>query len=104
EARREVPALAVQRFGRGRVGALLIGDLWRWGMRDATAHEDMDKAWRQLMRWLVADVPNRVELTAEKPPADASGSIQLEVRVRNARYEPQDNAGVSIEVEPVIFG
>src|SRR5438874_11068308 len=24
------PALVVQRFGRGRTGALVIGDLWRW--------------------------------------------------------------------------
>jgi uncharacterized membrane protein len=48
-------ALVVQRFGRGRTAALTIGDVWRWGMHDAASHQDMDKAWRQLMRWLVTD-------------------------------------------------
>src|SRR6185503_4971811 len=27
------PAIVVQPFGRGRVGALLISDLWRWNLR-----------------------------------------------------------------------
>ncbi len=29
------PALVTQRFGRGRSAALLIGDLWRWGLAPA---------------------------------------------------------------------
>src|SRR5207253_5456477 len=29
------PALVVQRFGRGRTGALTVGDFWRWGLHDA---------------------------------------------------------------------
>ena len=59
------PAVVVQRFGHGRTAALTVGDLWRWGLHDAEAHRDMDKAWRQLMHWLVTDVPNRVELAVE---------------------------------------
>src|SRR5882724_1510063 len=59
------PAIVVQRFGRGRTAALTIGDVWHWGLHDADAHRDMDKAWRQLIRWFVTDVPNRVELAAE---------------------------------------
>ena len=35
------PALVAQRFGLGRASALLIGDLWRWGMKD----EAMQKIW-----------------------------------------------------------
>jgi pilus assembly protein TadC len=62
EAGKEYPALVVQRFGRGRTAAFTLGDVWRWGFRDAAAHRDMDKAWRQLVRWLVTDVPNRVDL------------------------------------------
>jgi hypothetical protein len=41
----------------------MIGDLWRWGLREPEARQDLDKTWRQLIRWLVSDVPNRVELT-----------------------------------------
>src|SRR5256885_17111192 len=50
---------------RSRTAALTIGDVWRWGMHDKSSHDDMDKSWRQLMRWLVTDVPNPVDLTVE---------------------------------------
>jgi uncharacterized membrane protein len=99
----DVPALAMQRFGRGRSAALLIGDIWRWGMQDAAAHEDMDKAWRQLMRWLVADVPNRVELTVEPLAEDASGAMRLQVRARDEKFQALDDANVTLQVEAVNF-
>ena len=30
----------------------------------------MDKAWRQLIRWLIADVPNRIDLQVQPKPGD----------------------------------
>jgi len=100
----ETPALAVQRFGRGRSAALLVGDLWRWGLIDEDSHRDLEKTWRQLVRWLVADTPARVELTAEPVPDDPNNAMRLQVRARDARYQPLDEAAVAIEVEPVLFG
>ena len=99
----ELPALAVQRFGRGRTGALMVGDFWRWGMKDAASHEDMDRAWRQLVRWLIADVPLRVQTAAEPIPADANGAVRVQVRVRDEKFQPVDDAVVTVEVEPVVF-
>jgi uncharacterized membrane protein len=96
------PALVTQRFGRGRSAALTIGDFWHWGFHDAEAHHDMDKAWRQMMRWLVTDVPNPVELTAEPQPDDPNGAVMLKVRVRDKKFLPLDNASVTLEVRPVI--
>jgi hypothetical protein len=100
----EVPALAIQRFGRGRSAALMLGDLWRWGLHDAAAHTDMDKAWRQLVRYLVSDVPARVQCTVEPVPADANGAVLVQVRVRDEKFQPVDDAAVSINIEPVVFG
>ena len=34
--------------------ALMIGDFWRWGLVDDGTHADMDKSWRQMIRWLVS--------------------------------------------------
>lgn len=101
DARNTWPALVVQRFGRGRSAALLIGDLWRWGLRDAPAHEDLDKTWRQLLRWLVVDVPDRVTLAAEPEAEDPNGAIRLAVRVRDATFQPLDDATVTLTVQPV---
>jgi hypothetical protein len=100
----QMPALAVQRFGRGRTAALTIGDLWKWGMKDAASRLDMEKAWRQLARWLVADVPNRVDCTVEPVVADANGAMRVQVRVRDEKFQPVDDAAVTIEVQPVVFG
>lgn len=100
----EIPALAVQRFGRGRSAALMVGDVWRWGMKDAGSRADMEKAWRQLMRWMVADVPNRVDFAIEPQPEDANGAVLLQVRARDAKFQPLDDATVTVGVEPVTFG
>ncbi len=99
----EMPALAVQRFGRGRSAALMVGDVWRWGFRDANSHADMDKAWRQLTRWLIADVPTRVQATVEPLPADANGSVSIQVRVRDEKFQPVDDASVTLDVESIVF-
>ncbi len=99
----EMPALAVQRFGRGRTAALMVGDIWRWGMTDAAAHADMDRAWRQMVRWLIADVPLKVQVTSEPVVADANGAVRLQVRVRDEKFQPVDDATVVVDIEPVMF-
>jgi uncharacterized membrane protein len=98
-----VPAMVEQRFGRGRSAALLIGDLWHWQMRRASAADnDFEKAWRQMIRWLIADVPQRLEASAvpSSNAEDAPGTMRLAVKVRDAIYAPQDNATVMVKVYP----
>lgn len=63
-------------------------------MRDEEARKDLDKAWRQLMRWLVVDVPDKIQFTA-LPDAER---MKLEVRVRDASFQAKDDAVVKIEV------
>jgi hypothetical protein len=99
--RTQQPALAVQRFGNGRAAAMMIGDLWHWGFKDEANHRDMDKAWRQLMRWLVSDVPGRTELQVEQKPGDPNQAVRLQVRVRDKKFQPLDNAAVTLHVRPV---
>ncbi len=88
------PALVVQPFGKGRSAALLIGDLWRWKMNAPHDNRDLDKSWRQTLRWLVADVPRRVEVTVE--PAGNESAIC--VQVFDAEFKPQLNAEVELTV------
>jgi uncharacterized membrane protein len=93
------PALAVQRYGNGRVGALLIGDMWHWGLQDEKNHADMDKNWRQLIRWLVADVPNRIDARVVENAPGQNGASLIQVRVRDPKFKPLDNASVTVEVD-----
>jgi uncharacterized membrane protein len=93
------PALVAQSFGKGHVAALLIGDLWRWGMRrENQAEDDFDRSWRQTVRWLVGDVPSRVEVTVRPKTDSQTSALNLAVRVRDAEYRPLDNAKVTFRV------
>ncbi len=95
----QVPALVTQRFGRGRTAALLIGDFWQAGLGDEKLSKDLRKAWRQMVRWLVADVPEPVEVRAE--PASDGHSVRLQARVRDRNFQPVDDAGVVLKVQPI---
>jgi len=94
----QFPALIVQRFGNGRTGALTIGDLWRWGLRESQMHEDMNKFWRQVLRWLIANVPERISIRAIKKQDHINQPVSLQVRVRDEDFEPMDNVSVVIEI------
>jgi hypothetical protein len=61
----------------------------------------MDKSWRQLMRWLVADVPGRTEMLVEQKPGDPNQAVRLQVRVRDKKFQPLDNATVTVHIRPV---
>lgn len=98
ERGRELPALATQRFGRGRTAAFTVGDFWRWGMLNPEARRDLEKAWRQLVRWLVAEAPRRVELAVEPAPEHAPGAVRLQVRARDAEFLPLEDARLQLEV------
>jgi len=94
------PALVVQRYGHGKSAALLVGDMWRWQMAGEGKRDDLPRAWRQIIRWLVADVPNRVQLDSE-PHSNVAGLHQrLVVRARDAEFKPLGFANVELSVLP----
>jgi uncharacterized membrane protein len=93
-----VPALVVHRYGNGRAAALTIGDIWRWGMLREDLHKDMDKFWRQTLRWLVADVPKRVQLQIVHKTELPNQPVELKVRARGKDFELLDNVSIAIEV------
>jgi hypothetical protein len=81
------------------VTAVLVGDLWRWGMQGEAERGDLEKFWRQLVRWSVVDVPDRLEVQVSDA-AGAGGRIKrVSVRVRGAAMEPLDEAVVKLEVK-----
>lgn len=96
----ERPALVAQQFGRGRTAAMLIGDLWRWNLRRPEgAESDLEKSWRQTVRWLVSDVPGRVEVETKRALSGAAPAVQIFVRARDQNFEPLDNSTVTLKVQ-----
>jgi len=93
------PALVVQRYGQGRTAALTIGDVWRWGLGDRDMAEDRGKFWRQMLRWLVADVPERISLRTVHKAENAQQLLTLQVQARQADFSPMGNVFPVIEVQ-----
>jgi uncharacterized membrane protein len=93
------PGLVVQRFGKGRAGALLVGDMWRWGLRRRDSkNDDLHQSWRQMIRWLVSDVPGRIDVDAQHQAENPNNPIELYVTVRDESFNPLDNAIVTVTV------
>ncbi len=99
------PALVTQSYGRGRSGAMLVGDLWRWQIaRNDEQAEDLPKAWRQTLRWLIADVQQRVGVEMAAAEDVAPEAVRVSVRVVDEEFQPLDNAQVQIRVSgPVML-
>ena len=120
----EFPALVTQRFGRGRSAALCIGDFWRWRMnegrrrlqdfslqsRNPTAgpiapgeepEEDLNdhaRACRQMIRWLVADVPRRLDVSVKPAPTLGLGTVRLIADIKGKDFEVREDAAVRFVV------
>ncbi|MCU0720591.1 MAG: hypothetical protein MUC83_12855, partial [Pirellula sp.] len=93
-----LPLFVVQKYGRGRTAAFLIGDWWRWAMhRKSSDQSPMFQAWRQMIRWMVNDVPRTITLTSEKV-AGATKLRRVIADVKGPDFKIVDNAVVKIEL------
>jgi uncharacterized membrane protein len=63
----EQPVLAYQRFGAGVSVVLAAQDTWLWQMVPPLEDMSHETFWRQVLRWLVNDAPDRVTVAL---PAD----------------------------------
>ena len=92
-----LPALVTQKFGQGATGAMLVGDYWRWHMTDEGETSDLYSSWRQLARWMVADVPRRLEVSV-RPAGQMPGEFEVRVSVRDDEFQPELNAQIELAV------
>jgi hypothetical protein len=94
-----VPLFVVQKYGRGRTAAFLIGDWWRWAMhRQSSDQSPMFQAWRQMIRWMVNDVPRSITLSSEKV-AGASKLRRIIADVKGPDFKIVDNAMIIVELK-----
>lgn len=92
--------LAYQRYGRGTVAALPVQDVWQWRMNAAMRVDDTTHAtfWRQLLRWLVQDVPGQVVTTAARDRVEPGEAVDLTARVADKSYVELNDARVVARV------
>jgi hypothetical protein len=91
--------LAHQRYGRGKAIALPVQDSWLWQMHATMAVDDLthETFWRQMLRWLVSDVPDRVGLTAPDHVAPGE-AVPVRAQVNNESFLAVNGATVTANV------
>jgi uncharacterized membrane protein len=92
--------LASQRYGRGLVLALPVQDSWIWQMHADIPLEDEthETFWRQILRWLVNEVPDQLTLTASAEPAAINHAVQLQAELRDSSFHRVNDAAVTASI------
>ncbi|HVE79836.1 MAG TPA: hypothetical protein VNA89_13285 [Gemmatimonadaceae bacterium] len=88
------PVLAYQRFGRGVVVALPVQDSWLWQMHADVPLEDLthETFWRQLLRWVVSDVPGQVTAAVGADGVEPGETVTVTADVRDPLFLPVNGA------------
>ena len=89
------PLLVIQRYGKGRTAALATASTWRWQMlldEKDTRHE---RFWRQFVRWLSTDSPDKVNIELTENRFEPGTEIPIRVSVYDNTYNPLIFADVS---------
>ena len=92
--------LAEQRYGRGRAAVFAVHDSWLWQMHADIPLEDQthERLWRQLLRWLVAETPDRVVAELPLESVGTGASVAVRAVVRDERFGGVNRATVRARV------
>ena len=91
-----VPALTVQRYGRGVAATFAVQDSWLWQMHADVPLEDQthETLWRQLLRWLLESVPDRVTVAAVPGRVGPGEPVTLRATVADGTFLDVNDAVV----------
>ena len=100
ESDERLVVLATQRYGRGRSVALTVQDSWLWQMHADIPVDDLthETFWRQLLRWLVSSVPDRVTASVGADRADELEPVTVTAEVSDSAFLSVNNAQVTARV------
>jgi hypothetical protein len=100
ERRHERIVLAYERYGRGKTIAFPVQDSWQWRMNAAIRVEDQTHKnfWRQMLRWLVDNVPDPVEARTVTDRVEPGHPVTLTADVVDPRYVELNDATVVAHV------
>jgi uncharacterized membrane protein len=88
--------LAHQRYGRGKALAFTPQDSWIWQMHADVPLEDQshETFWQQLLRWLVDDVPEAVQVALERERVERLEAVRVVASVGDSTYIEINDAQV----------
>jgi len=100
ERLRAMPTLVWQPYGRGKGIAFLPQDSWEWQMHASITLEDQthENFWRQMLRWLVTDVPGSIEASTTTDRVEPGEPVTIEASVVDPTWVELNDARVVARV------
>ena len=94
------PILSMQRYGRGTTALLGVQDSWLWQMHASIPLEDQthETFWRQLLRWSLDGVPERVEVGAAPSRVAPGEPVTIQARVTDETFLDANDASVTARI------
>lgn len=104
--RGEQAVLAFQRYGAGVSALLAVQDLWVWQMDYSISLEDQthERFWRQLLRWLIQEVPDPLTANAVRNRVAPEEPVDLVANLVSEEYLPVNDARVIARVVDPVGG
>jgi len=90
--------LAFQRFGRGKSMVLTTSSTWRWRMEQDHRDNFHQLFWKQMLRWLVSDVPDGINLQSERHSYSLDETVVLKAEVNDESFLRINNAQIAARV------
>jgi hypothetical protein len=96
DRRRDQVVLASQRYGRGKSIAQMVQDSWLWQMHASMSLEDQthENYWRQMLRWLVDEVPETVDVHTVTDRVEPGETVTLVADVVDRSFVELNDARV----------
>jgi uncharacterized membrane protein len=91
--------LAFQRFGRGKSMALTTSSTWRWRMEQDHRDNFHELFWKQMLRWLVSDVPEGINLESEKHSYSLDEPVAIRAEVNDESFLRINNAQITARIQ-----
>jgi uncharacterized membrane protein len=97
-----LPVLAVQDYGQGRVAGFTSGGSWYWQVSMPASDEFHEKFWKQLVRWLVVGARERLTVETDADVYAQGQPVTIKAAVRQKDLQPvSDAAVVAVVTDPL---
>ncbi|MFC1490339.1 VWA domain-containing protein [Candidatus Latescibacterota bacterium] len=89
------PLLITHRYGKGRSAALATASTWRWKMLLDESDTRHERFWRQFVRWLSTDTPDKVNIELTDNRFEPGTELPIRVSVYDDVFKPMSYADVA---------
>ncbi|MBM3335818.1 hypothetical protein FJY63_14260 [Candidatus Sumerlaeota bacterium] len=91
------PFFVVQRYGEGRTAALATEATWQWRLRAEEDDRKHERLWRQIVRSLVRQTPEPIQLRAKQDAYVMGKPVLLKFAVRDAVFDAREGLGAAVK-------